>query len=291
MNIAKQIFLAVVALVGGMTNANAVLIDLWDYTLNTTFTVANTFTPGGGTIIQNGTQVSWGGSQSVFDIDSGDISVNRSGLTLATTGPDAVDPPPAADMSGTVQTDNLLSVGLGSWISYHNKPISQSYVSLKTSQIASTLMLTPHSPPEPGRQGPVTTAFTIHIADTFNEEPCTAPSPAGNPCNDIIAINAADVLNRSFTFEGIDYFVSTFPITRTGLGNFIPLTDLECQAAGATTGCFGFTTVEGQDTTVQFGFAITSRPVPEPTTLLLACLGFGVLGLMRRRWAKSLMGA
>jgi hypothetical protein len=123
--------------------------------------------------------------------------------------------------------------------------------------------------------------FTLYFAETLNKLPCTATSL--KPCNDIIAVNAADVLNRSLTFEGIDYFVSTFPIVGTGLANFNPLTDAECREAGANIGCFGFTTVEGEDTDIQLGFVITSQPVPEPTTFLLACAGLGVLILARRR--------
>jgi hypothetical protein len=282
-----------VIMAGAVTNAAADTVSIWDYDVLTGFNGNNTFTSGGGTQIQNQTQVSWGATGgNVFTGDTGNSSTNRSGITIATTGAGNNDAPPPADVTGQVTTGatSIPGIGLGSWITHHNNPISGSFATLLTSQIDQTLTLVPNTPPIVGQQGPSTLTFTIFFAETPNSTPCTAPSPSGNPCNDIFALNPAQAFNQEFVFDGVDYFVSTFPVSGSGLTTFQPLTNAECAAAGANTGCVGFTTVEGQDTTIRFGFSITGEPitvptgdVPQPATLMLAGLGLAAIGLVRNR--------
>jgi len=278
------------------TNATATFVSVWDYAIVTEFNGNNTFTSGGGTTIQNQTQVSWGATGgNVFGGDTGDSGANRSGLTIATTAPGANNAPPPATVTGQVTTGavSIPGIGLGSWVTHHNNPISASFATLLTSQIDQTLTLTPFIPPTPGQQGPDTMTFTVFFAETPNSTPCAAASPPGNPCNDIFALNPSQAFNQQFSFDGVDYFVSVFSIAGSGLATFQPLSNSACAAANASPGCVGFTTVEGTDTTVRFGFSITGEPitvttldVPQPATLTLAGLGLATIRLARRRRAN-----
>jgi hypothetical protein len=260
--------------------AHAVPVTLWNYDVLTKFAGTNTFSAGTGTQVQTETQVSWGGSGSVFTSGS-----ERSGITIADTGPGANDPT-ASDILGTVTTNavSIPGIGLAAWITHHNNPISGSYSTLLTSKISSTLTLTPNTPATPGQLGPATLDFTVYFAETPNAAPCAAASPT--PCNDIFALNASEAFNQTFGFDGETYYVSLFPISGGGLSTFLPLTSAECVAAGANAGCVGFTTVEAQDTTVRFGFAVTQQQIdviPEPGTLALAGLALAALGFRRQK--------
>ncbi|HSW65149.1 MAG TPA: THxN family PEP-CTERM protein [Dissulfurispiraceae bacterium] len=271
-------------LFGAGVPADAAYINQWDYTLYTVFDGTNTFTAGGGNKIQQLNQVSWGGSNSVF-LPAVNSTVNRSGITIAQTAGANEDVIP---VGGVVNTDDLSSIGQGHWITHHNKPISGNYATLTSSQIASTLTLKPAGMPVTPFSGTIT--FTIRFAETPNSVPCTATSPAGNPCNDIFAL-AGDNFNQTIVIDDFTYYVSIFPTAGPGIvaGTLPYLPDNVCTAAGAGVGCVGFTTVEGQNTSIRFGFLITSEPInviPEPSTFVLIGAGLVGLGLAARRRMK-----
>ncbi len=263
--------------------AQAAPITDWSYSITTQFTGNNAFAAGGGTQTQEATEVSWGApGGNVFGGDTGDPTQNRSGITLndqADTG--EPDPSPLTPRTGNVTTNDTGpgGVGTGSWITHHNNPLS-GFATLLRSEIDFGLTLNQLQPPGPGVIGPVSLPLTIFFAETPNARPCVADSAV--ECNDIFAVNPDEAFNRAFVVGGNTYFVSTFPVLA---GSFQTLTEAECAATGARPGCVGFTTVERERTTVQFGFRVTTAPIAtisvnEPGHLAL--LGLGVLGLMLR---------
>lgn len=253
-------FLAAVALgLGGASLAQAgPIVTDWSYSVSGAWT---NWAPAG--VTHNGNTLQWGTS----------TGFGQSSLTIGNnpaTG--SVDTfigggnPPAAYVAAALT------------LTHQNNPITGT--SLTLAQLTATLQLTPTTPPGPLQNLP-SLAYDIKFVETPNQTPCAAPSPAGNPCNDIF-VQVTGLLNQTFVYDGNTYFVNVFPTA----GNVLSvLPNSACAAAGVANGCIGFTTVERQSTLLPFGFTISTLPlsVPEPGIMALLGLGLGAAGFIGRR--------
>jgi hypothetical protein len=99
---------------------------------------------------------------------------------------------------------------------------------------------------------------------------CVVDGPPGNPCSDIWVLDAS--VNHTVTIDGNDYFFSFFAAPALS-----PLPDAACAAAGAASGCIGFTTLEGQANMINFLLSVTA-PLPPPQVTAIPTLSeWGVL--------------
>lgn len=179
--------------------------------------------------------------------------------------------------SGTIVSNDLAGAATLT-VTHNNEPVTGA--TLTSTVIDSELTLYASDPNDPTAViDAQTIAFSILFAETPNSTPCVASSPT--PCNDIFVLSSG-LLNYPFSYNGYDYYLNILNITGGGLTALSPLPDAVCAAAGAGSGCLGFTTVEGQANTFQFGLTITGTPltvdVPEPATLALWGAGLGLLG-------------
>ncbi len=250
---------ASVAAIGlfGAAQAAPIVTD-WDYSIVSKWTG---YTPAEVTLSPDEKTLSWGDS------------VSRSSLVLTD---------PAAGSIQTYLGSGIPSASFtapGLTMTHNNEVLPADTNSLLTASLSSQLNLTP-TLPDPGASfslAPV--LFDILFTETVNAEPCASDSPV--PCNDIFVL-VSGLLNASFDYMGNNYFVNIFP-TVDGILN--TLTDAECAAAGAASGCIGVTTVEHQANHLPFGITISTQPLQIPEPGILALLGIGLFGagLAQRR--------
>lgn len=302
--------LKLLAIAGGTAIASSALaapvVTTWNYTVTTVFTTC-TFTNGTGTVggstppdtTCSANNVAWGTNganipqpfvQSSLEITGPGPGGAASGSvnTTSTDNNPIVSPCHGPAPGSNVACPNGSEIAPTQTFTHHNNPIYDPLLTQATVQ--GSLLLTPTAPSGGPPFGPVTVNFTIHFAETLNSPPCTAPSPPGNPCNDIFAIEGG--LN-AFPFDYAlpggtpeHYFVTIVPNPLNPLTPLTTLTPAECAAANTTFPCSGFTTPEGQDSAVQFAFFITTTPfslIPEPGVLALFALGLVALGFTVQR--------
>jgi hypothetical protein len=239
-------------------SAHAV-VATWGYDISSSFTAA-TYSDGG-VFAGSTSSLSWGaGGSGPSSLVVGNSPVSGSVDTYLGGGA----PPVVAPY-----------LGFSTSLTHNNNPINGA--SLVTATLTNSVVLhdlsnLPHSLPQ-------IVPFSIQFAETPNSAPC-AVGASPTPCNDIFVLTSG-LLNFSFMYDddgvgGADtYFVNIFPVTGGVLGILDPGV---CAAANAGAGCIGFTTPEGQSTSLRFGFTISSQPLSVPEPGLLALLGIGLLG-------------
>lgn len=258
-------------------SANAIVTQ-WNYTVDSAFTGATYVGTGGNpTTVFPATTLSWGIPSNATNSQSSLVIGNN-----PATGP-------VTTYLGTTPPQSGIYLGQSTNLTHNNRVIQGGSSSLRTATLTNTVTLDPFSPNNPAL-APQIVPFNISFTETPNATPCDATSPAGNPCNDIFVLTSG-LLNFSFDYDAGDadglreYFVNIFPTT----GGVLSILENDaCTAAGAGIGCLGFTTPEGADTTLAFGFTISTNriEIPEPGSMALiglALLGLGATGRRQRK--------
>jgi len=147
---------------------------------------------------------------------------------------------------------------------------------------------------EPGGMGVSTETavpalvFEIDFLETPNgSQDAALCGPTVGNCWDIFVLGSTqagvDVTSGRFSqVFPIDDFVYNLTVF---LPNLTALNDTQCTAAGAASGCYGWTTEEGMNTTETVALQISARPVDVPPVLALLGLGLGLLGWRQHRAA------
>lgn len=252
------------ALLMASTSASAI-VTTWDYSISSAF-IAATYTGGSGVSLPAGT-LTWG------------TSTGQGQSSLAVGGSPATGS--VSTYLGLTPPQALPYLGFSTSLTHTNHPITGN--SLTSALLGNSIILNPTDPDNPALS-PFNFLFNIAFTETPNSGTCAvAGSPT--PCNDIFVLTSG-LLNSSFAYDdgsGLStYYVNIFPTDGNVLSQ---LENTACSAAGQAAGCIGFSTPEGEATTLPFGFTISTEPLqtPEPGALVLFGTALMSLFAWRRR--------
>ncbi|WP_162912889.1 THxN family PEP-CTERM protein [Rhodospirillaceae bacterium SYSU D60014] len=263
--------LAFALLVGATGQASAVVVDVWDYTLDNAFTE---FAPAGVVGLNDNptlgapTRIEWpesfGGTRSALEVQGADTDPGRQSGEVTTNGPAA----PGPDLV------------------HFNFPIPTEFESefLTSGTLTARAVLTPQQPPIGGETGPIETFFEFAFNETPNRSGECVPD-AQSVCDDFFALVAVGPTSETFTFDGETYTLLF------GSTQLTPQSAETCALVGQAAGCLGFLTQENQTNVFETFISVTREgpgpsPVPEPGMLVLLGTGLLALGIIRRRQAS-----
>ena len=246
------------------------IVTSWDYSVTSLFTAASYSAGSGATTISfPAGALSWGSPATSAGQSS--LVVGNSPAVGVVDTYLGVSPPASAPF-----------LGFSTSLTHQNNVLNGGSASLLSAVLTNTVTLDPLVPDNPAMSGMVI-PFSIAFTETTNAIPCAATSPT--PCNDIFVLTGG-LLNQVFDYDDgsglATYYVNIFPTTG---GVLSILQDSACAAAGQAPSCFGFTTPEGENTTLAFGFTISTEPLQIPEPGILALMGLGLIGMfsLRRR--------
>jgi hypothetical protein len=240
--------------------ASATLVTQWQYLAASNWSQPVVFSAGNGATSITSDVISWGASGG---------SYNTPGSTRSALEISGMAAPSTANT-------NAILPSLTNSITHYNNVLSNSYATLTSAVLTTSLTLQPWAPAIGPIFPPKVLNFDIRFKETSNTaSAATCGFSSVGACDDIFVIDNPASLVTNFIYDGYKYTVKLVETTQS----LTALSPAACAVANAPENCVGFQTVEGQSTTAQFGFTIEGEKITVPTPATLGLLAFSLLGL------------